>query len=121
MEKPSWAFVNKTYLNNFKNADGTNTIIFSDFEHNWDLFQFLTNDNKYYFNLNHNINSEYNFKIIYSTIIQKCKHLSLDNISLIIKSFDLLIIVYYKYISDFLKLQNYIRFFNLHILTFYNL
>ena len=45
MEKPSWAFKNVTYFNKINNND-KNYFIFSDFEHNWDFFQFLTNENK---------------------------------------------------------------------------
>ena len=84
MEKPKWAFDNVTYFNHVKTEKGKNIIIFSDFEHNWDLFQFLTNDNEYYFNLNKNIKTEYNVKIIQSTYLQKCKHLNNDIIHFIL-------------------------------------
>ena len=70
MDKPKLAFNNKTFLNNIKLND-KNIYIFSDFEHNWDLFQFMNNNNEYYFNLNHNIKSSYNFDIIYKTYMQK--------------------------------------------------
>lgn len=83
MEKPSWAFKNVTYFNKINNND-KNYFIFSDFEHNWDFFQFLTNENKYYFCLNKNINSKYNFEIIYKTYQQKVKHLNSDNIHFIL-------------------------------------
>lgn len=83
MEKPSWAFKNVTYFNKINNND-KNYFIFSDFEHNWDFFQFLTNENKYYFCLNKNINSKYNFDIIYKTYQQKVKHLNSDNIHFIL-------------------------------------
>lgn len=83
MEKPSWAFVNKTYFNTFTQND-TMYFVFSDFEHNWDFFQFLTNDNKYYFCLNKNINSKYNFDVICNTYVQKCKNLSKENIHFIL-------------------------------------
>ena len=58
MEKPNWVFNNVTYFNNFTN-DNIKYFIFSDFEHNWDLFQFLTDDNKYYFCLNKKTNIIY--------------------------------------------------------------
>ena len=66
MEKPTWAFTNKTYFN-IINSNNQKCFIFSDFEHNWDFFQFLTNDNIYYFCLNKNINTKYNFDIICKT------------------------------------------------------
>lgn len=84
MEKPSWAFSNVTYFNIIGSNNGERSFIFSDFEHNWDLFQFLTNDNKYYFCLNKNISSKYNFDVIYNTYKQKCKHLNLENIHFIL-------------------------------------
>jgi hypothetical protein len=84
MEKPSWAFNNVTYFNIIGSNNGERSFIFSDFEHNWDLFQFLTNDNKYYFCLNKNISSKYNFDVIYNTYKQKCKHLNLENIHFIL-------------------------------------
>ena len=83
MEKPSWAFKNVTYFNKISNDD-QNYFIFSDFEHNWDLFQFLPNENKYYFCLNKNIKSKYNFDIIYKTYQQKCKHLNPEDITFIL-------------------------------------
>jgi hypothetical protein len=84
MEKPSGAFSNFTYLNVIGSNNGERSFIFSDFENNWGLFQFLTNDNKYYFCLNKHISSKYNFDVIYNTYKQKCKHLSLENIHFII-------------------------------------
>ena len=84
MEKPSWAFSNKTFFNIINNDVNTKMFIFSDFEHNWDLFQFLTNDNKYYFCLNKNICSKYNFEVIYKTYYQKCKHIDKENICFIL-------------------------------------
>jgi len=47
MEKPSWTFNNVSYFNCIKQLNGNNIIIFSDFEHNWDLFQFMNNKNDY--------------------------------------------------------------------------
>lgn len=82
MEKPSWSFINKTYFN-VVNLD-YRIFIFSDFEHNWDFFQFLTNENMYYFCLNENINSKYNFDVIYQTFHQKCHHLQKDKICFIL-------------------------------------
>jgi hypothetical protein len=84
MEKPIWAFSNVTFFNIIGSNNDERSFIFSDFEHNWDLFQFLTNDNKYYFCLNKNICSKYNFDIIYNTYKQKCKHLNLKNIHFVI-------------------------------------
>ena len=83
MEKPTWAFTNKTYFN-IINSNNQKCFIFSDFEHNWDFFQFLTNDNIYYFCLNKNINTKYNFDIICKTYQQKCKHINKENIHFVI-------------------------------------
>ena len=69
MEKPKWAFNGITYFN----VINSNNFIFSDFEHNWDLLAFLTNDNKYYFCLNKNVINKYNFDIIEKTYNQQCK------------------------------------------------
>jgi hypothetical protein len=88
MEKPTWVFKNISYFNCIKQENGKNIIIFSDFEHNWDLFQFLNNDNEYFFRLNHNYKTKYNFDIIYSTYIQKCKHLDISKITFIIENIE---------------------------------
>jgi len=76
MEKPSWAFSKVTYFNFLQNEKGEKTFYFSDFEHNWDIFQFLTDKHTYYFVLNENIKSQYNFEIIRACYRQKCRHLS---------------------------------------------
>jgi len=88
MEKPKWTFDNVSYYNLLKQQNGRNIFIFSDFEHNWNLFRFLNNDNKYYFRLNKNYASDYNFKIIHSTLIHKCKHLDLEKICFILSNAD---------------------------------
>jgi hypothetical protein len=84
MEKPKWAFNNVSYFNYIKQNNGNNIIIFSDFEHNWDLFQFMNDTNDYYFRLSDNYKSEYNFNIIYSTYSQKCKHLNINKMTFIL-------------------------------------
>ena len=83
MEKPSWAFSNKTCFNIITKTNKRN-FIFSDFEHNCDFFQFLTNENKYYFCLNENACSKYNFDIIDKTFHQKCKHINKENICFVL-------------------------------------
>jgi len=82
MEKPTYAFKDVTYFNSINSLE--KHIIFSDFEHNWDLLKFLTNENKYYFCLNKNINSKYSFKVIYNTYTQQCKHIKPENVYFII-------------------------------------
>ena len=79
MEKPAWAFTNVTFFNMVPN-NSRRCYIFSDFGHNYDFFQFLTNDNVYYFCLNEHMKSEYNFDNIMKTYAQKCKHLNRENI-----------------------------------------
>ena len=83
MEKPSYAFNNITYFN-LISSNNNNYYIFSDFETNWDLFQFLTNNNKYYFVLKKHYNSKYNFDILYNTYLQKLKHINIENLHFII-------------------------------------
>ena len=103
MEKPSWAFNEITYFN-FTTNNNTNCFIFSDFEHNWDLFQFLSNDNKYFFCLNNCINSEFNFNIVNNTYVQKCKHINKENIYFIIfNSNQEQLIKNYPLLSNFFK------------------
>jgi hypothetical protein len=86
MEKPSWTFNNVSYFNCIKQLNGNNIIIFSDFEHNWDLFQFMNNNNDYYFRLSENYKSDFNFNMIYKTYNQKCKHLDINKITFILNN-----------------------------------
>jgi len=114
MEKPSWAFNNKTYFNIVINNVNTKCFLFSDFEHNWDLFQFLTNDNIYYFCLNKNIKTEYNFDFIYKTYLQKCKHINKENMYFI-----LFFPEQEKFIQKYPELSNYL--FDKDIIKFLNI
>ena len=100
MEAPSWIFKNSSYFLHF-NINNKKIILFSDFEHNWNLFQYLTNDNIYYFYLKSN--AEYNFNILYKTYQQKLKHINLENINFIINHED-----QEKYINNFDIKFNYI-------------
>jgi hypothetical protein len=84
MEAPTWIYKSQFYLTNV-NLNNKNYIFFPGFEHNWNLFQFMTNDNFYYFYLNTDYKSEYNFKIVYDIFIQKCKHIDFNNIWLIVE------------------------------------
>ena len=85
MEAPSWIYTSQFYLTNV-NLNNKNYIFIPGFEHNWNLFQFMTNDNFYYFYLNTDYKSEYNFKIVYDIFIQKCKHIDPNNIWLILEN-----------------------------------
>jgi len=76
MEKPTWAFSKVTFFNFLQDENGQKTFYFSDFEHNWDIFQFLIDKHTYYFVLNENIKSRYNFEIISACYRQKCRHLT---------------------------------------------
>jgi len=86
MEKPSWVYCNKTHFNHFIDKDGVMQVYFLAFEHNWDIFQFLPTKHKYYFYLNDDYKSEYNFTVLYRTFLQKCKHLRQEHICFILKN-----------------------------------
>lgn len=81
MLKPKWAY-NEFYYLLCKN----NCLFFRGFEHNWDLFDKFTDDKKYYFYLNDDYYSQYNFDIINDVYKHKLNHIDKLKIKLILKN-----------------------------------
>ena len=81
MIKPNWAYKEQYYML-YKNG----FLFFLGFEHNWDLFDKFTNNKKYYFYLNDDHCTKYNFDMINNIYNNKLNHIDKSNIIFILKN-----------------------------------
>ena len=83
MNPPDWIY-NENYLLLCKYIFNKRNVFCLAFEHYWNIFNYFNNDDHYYFILNHDYKSPYNFDLITKVYNYKLNHIKKINITLIL-------------------------------------
>ena len=82
MESPKWIYKDFAMINLIQN----NIFVLKDFEHHWNLFQFLNPYHHYIFEISSTHNSDWHYNLLKKVRVQKCNNLK--NLYLVLQNID---------------------------------